>query len=81
MIFETLVVVDGWLNGYLLAEEESIAYLHARHEIVVATSMSQLNARTKVETVLLYIESSLCTYREIVFHAILTRMGILCLTE
>ena len=36
MILERLLVVDGRLNGHRAVDEESVAYFHTRHQIVVA---------------------------------------------
>ena len=38
MLLETLIVVDSWLEGNRLAEEESITYLYPWHEIIITIS-------------------------------------------
>jgi hypothetical protein len=40
MLLETLIVVDSWLEGNRLAEEESITYLYPWHEIIITSGMS-----------------------------------------
>lgn len=42
MLLEALIIVDSRLNGYLLADKVGIAYLHARHEVIVAARMNHL---------------------------------------
>ena len=68
MLLETLIVVDSWLEGNRLAEEESITYLYPWHEIIITSGMSQLYAATQIQTILLDIITSLGTDREIILQ-------------
>ena len=81
MLLETLIIVDGRFESNRLAEEESITNLYPWHEIIVAAGMNQLHTTTQIQAILLDIIPALGTDREIILHAIKTRMIIFNLTQ
>lgn len=52
MLLNALLVVDAWLNGYGVAQEESVTHLYARHEVVVAFRVNILGIGTEEDAVL-----------------------------
>lgn len=64
MLLEALIIVDSWFNGYLLADKVGIAYLHARHEVIVAARMNHLGTKAEIQSILLDIISGLSSGRK-----------------
>ena len=61
MILERLLVVNGRLNGHRAVDEESVAYFHTRHQIVVAAGMLKLCVSTQEKTILNNVITAACT--------------------
>lgn len=64
MLLEALIIVDSRFNGYLLADKVGIAYLHARHEVIVAARMSHLGTKAEIQSILLDVISGLSSGRK-----------------
>ena len=82
MILKTLLIIDRRLDRHRVADEECIAYLHARHEIIViVVEVHQLTVGSEEDAVLGDIISSTDTCIDSVTVVLIALMIVASLSQ
>ena len=80
MVLDRLLVIESGLNGHRAIDEESIAYFHIGHEVIIAAGMYILGTSTEENTILHDIITATHANVELIGRAFTSVMRISHLT-